>query len=116
MTAPKSEVSEDFEATTLSLKRLKEQLDSQSLTIRKQEQDLKQAREEIEVLKAKLNKTIEHFKDLVKDCQWYADKGTEQERHHFLMVETQGNYLDLAINDINAITIDSIKRGENENA
>lgn len=107
------------------------------------QQDLKQAREEIEVLKAeieryknnptaglafykslslgqydritlltlKLDKSFECYKKLADSCEWYADKGTEQERHHFLKVEALGNY-NLDFDYINSITIDSIKRGE----
>jgi len=44
------------------------------------------------------------FADLVRDCKWYAEgNGTEQERHHFLAVEAQGNYLDLAEAEIEGV-------------
>jgi hypothetical protein len=33
---------------------------------------------------------------LVDTCEWYANNGTEQERHHFLAVEARGNFYDLA--------------------
>jgi hypothetical protein len=53
----------------------------------------------IEVLNktiAKLEKQLEvckaNYKQLADACEWYTDKGTEQERHHFLKVEALGNY------------------------
>lgn len=52
------------------------------------------------LLRQQIETIVTHFKDLVRDCKWYADKGTDQERHHFLKVETQGNYLDLALKSL----------------
>lgn len=58
---------------------------------------------ELAIVKRQLEVCKEHFSDLVRDCKWYADNGLEQERHHFLMVEAQGNYLDLAENELEKI-------------
>lgn len=53
--------------------------------INKLQSDLAAAKEKFEKLKL-------HTGDIARACQWFADKGTEQERHHFLMVEVLGNY------------------------
>lgn len=42
--------------------------------------------------KDKFEKLKQHTEEIAKSCQWYADSGTDQERHHFLMVEVLGNY------------------------
>jgi hypothetical protein len=55
------------------------------------------------LLEAALAASTQNFKDLVRACKWYADNGMEQERYHFLMWEAQGNYLDLAELEIEAI-------------
>ena len=55
--------------------------------------ELAKAKVEIDILR-------ESFKQLADSCEWYADKGTEQERHHFLKVEAKGSYLDSAENEI----------------
>lgn len=42
----------------------------------------------------------EALETLAKSCEWYADKGTDQERHHFLKVEAMSIYLD-AVSEVN---------------
>lgn len=96
----------DFETTTLSLKRLREKLDSQSLTIRQQEEDLKQAREEIEVLKAKLEKAVEKVYFFMWNEANDPARNEKEAKDFYIKYETEFN------DELNSITIDSIKRGE----
>jgi hypothetical protein len=52
---------------------------------------------ELTKLRARNERLTFNFKELVESCEWYADKGTDQERHHFLAVEARGNFYDLAL-------------------
>ncbi len=60
--------------------------------VEKLESDLEKQKK----INSKLEKQLEvckaNYKQLATSCEWYADKGTEQERHHFLKVEAIGNY------------------------
>lgn len=62
----------------------------------------------IKVLEARLEKCKEQYKALANSCAWYADKGTEQERHHFLKVEALGDY-DTDMEELEQITEESCK-------
>lgn len=44
----------------------------------------------------------ETLESLVEACEFYADKGSDQERHHFLAVEARGNYLDTVTRSFDA--------------
>lgn len=44
------------------------------------------------VEKSKVDEIVKEFNELIKACEWYANNGTEQERHHFLAVEARGNF------------------------
>jgi len=44
--------------------------------------------------------------DLAKNCEWYADYGTEQERHHFLKVEAVANFVDVLDKELEAILME----------
>ena len=48
-------------------------------------------------LRAENERLKAEFECLVSNCEWYADKGTDQERHHFLAVEARGNFLEIAL-------------------
>lgn len=37
---------------------------------------------------------LRRLEELVHDCEWYADKGTSQELHHFLKIEARANFLE----------------------